>query len=198
MNAADLRRVLSTGIAIVGLIASTSLAAHNLLQNPGFATVLDPWQPFNGFGQTTVLSNFDANGDPNSGSAFVTIPANSTFRQPPAAQQCVAITPNTTYVYGGKAYLPNATTVANGNDVFASAQFFPAPNCAGNVDVFDFSAHVSTRDTWLGMLGVITSGASDVSVQIYPYLDAAVGTTVQLYFDDMFLLPDAIFRGTFN
>jgi hypothetical protein len=193
----DCRHVLRHVVVAISLLASLPLAAQNLLQNPGFATALPPWQPFNGFGQTTVWSSFDAAGNPNSGSAFVTIPASSTFRQPPAAQQCVAIQPNTTYVYGGNAYLPTATA-ADGADAFASAQFFPTAGCAGGVDVFQFSPHVSTRDAWVGILDVITSGPSDLSVQIYPYVDAPTGTLLQLYFDDMFLLPDAIFRGGFE
>jgi hypothetical protein len=193
----DFHRVLRNGIAAIGLFASLPLAAQNLLQNPGFATALDPWEPFNGFGQTTVWSSFDAAGAPNSGSAYGTVPASSTYRQPPTAIQCVAVEPNTTYVYGGKAYLPSATAAA-GADAFVSAQFLPATGCAGNSDVFQFSPHVNTRDAWVGILDVVTSGPNDLSVQIYTYVDAPTGTTMQSYFDDMFLVPDAVFRGGFE
>lgn len=193
----DCRRALRHVVVAIGLLASLPLAAQNLLQNPGFASALPPWEPFNGFGQTTVWSSFDAGGDPNSGSAYGTIPADSTFRVPPYASQCVAVQPNTTYVYGGKAYLPSASA-ADGADAFASAQFYPPSGCAGNVDVFQFSTNVNTRDVWTGILDVITSGPSDQSVQIYMYVYAPTGTVLQSYFDDMFLMPDAIFRVRFE
>jgi hypothetical protein len=193
----DCRRALRHGIAALSLLASLPLPAQNLLQNPGFASVLDPWEPFNAFGATTVWSSFDAGGDPNSGSAFGTIPADSTFRAPPYASQCVVVVPNTTYLYGGRAYLPTATVADNG-DAFASAQFYPNTGCSGNVDVFQFSSHVSTRDAWTGILDVITSGPSDQSVRIYMYVFAPTDTLMQSYFDDMFLVPDTIFRGPFE
>lgn len=190
-------RAARLGVAAISLLACWPLAAQNLLTNPGFATALDPWQPFDGFGQTTVWSSFDSGANPNSGSAHGTIPANSTFRQPPTAVQCVAVQPNTTYVYGGKAYLPSAAA-ADGADAFASAQFFPSIGCNSNVDVFQFSAHATTRDAWVGILDVVTSGPSDTSVQIYTYVNAPTGTLLESYFDDMFLMPDAVFRSDFE
>ena len=193
----DIYRVMRICVAATSLLASLPVGAQNLLQNPGFATSLDPWEPFGGFGQTTVWSSFDAANDPNSGSAFGTIPADSSFRVPPYASQCVVIEPNTTYVYGGKAFMPSATTSPDATS-FADVEFYPNTGCFGNNDLFQFAPHVSTHDAWMQILDVATTLPSDLSVRINMYVYAPTGITMQSDFDDMFLMPDAIFRSGFE
>ncbi len=193
----DFYRAMRAGIAAAGLLASLPIAAQNLLLNPGFATALAPWQPFNGFGQTTVWSNVDAGANPDSGSAYVTIPADSLFRQPPGASQCVAVQPNTTYVYGGKAYLPSASA-ADGADAFASAQFFPVGKlrrqrrCIPVLAARDHARCVD-RNTRCRQQRTQRHIAASLPVRGCPN-----GTVLQMYFDDMFLIPDAIFGGRFD
>jgi len=193
----DRCRALRRGVAALSLLASLPLAAQNLLQNPGFATVLDPWEPFNGFGATTVWSSFDAGGNPNSGSAYGNIPADSIFRAPPYASQCVIIAPNTTYLFGGKAFMPTASTSPDASS-FADVEFYPNTGCFGNNDFFQFAPHVFTHDAWTQILDVVTTLQNDQSVRINMYVYAPDGITMQSYFDDMFLIPDVIFRGRFE
>lgn len=178
-------------------LASLPLAAQNLLQNPGFATALDPWVPNTGFNQTTVWSGFDAGGDPDSGSAMGTIPADDAFGETTYADVCVVIEPNTTYLYGGNAFMPSATT-SPGATSYVDIQFYANTGCFGNNDLAEFTHPVSTRDIWTQMLGVATSGAGDQSVYMNMYVYAPTGIAMQSYFDDMFLIPDAIFHDDFE
>jgi hypothetical protein len=190
-------RALCHAVAAIGLLASLPLAAQNLLQNPGFSTALDPWEPFDGFGQTAIWVSFDAGGNPNSGSVFGTIPADSVFRDPPYAFQCLVVAPNTTYLYGGKAFMPSAST-ASGAASLAAIGLYPNTNCIGVSNFFKSAPRVLTQNAWVPTRDIVTTPQDVHSARIYMYVHAPDGATMQSYFDDMFLMPDAIFRGGFE
>jgi hypothetical protein len=192
-----IHRVLRICVAAIGLLAGLPLAAQNLLQNPGFATSLDPWASFNAFGVTAVWSSFDASNDPTSGSVYATIPANNGFNTPPTVYQCVAIEPKSTYLFGGKAYLPSATVL---DDASASirAQVYTTTDCTSSPDQLLDAPDVTARDIWSIVSAPVTSGAAELSIRIALVVYTPTSDAMQLYFDDIFLMQDTIFHDGFE
>lgn len=175
----------------LGLIASLSAlpaSAQNLLINPTFDVNLDGWDPFTGFGILQEWSSVDSASDPSSGSLYGTLPADSTFRIPIYASQCVVVAPDTLYRFGGKVLIPSSTSpTPSYGTVFANT--YDSANCAGNYVENIVAPEVYVKDAWTRTSATLQTGANVGSIRVHLRVFAPANTTLRSHFDAIFLEP---------
>jgi hypothetical protein len=181
----------AAGLLGICLLHMAPLCAQNLVQNPGFTSDLGGWAPFDFFGLTEQWTAIDAGGDVQSGSIQGTLPASGTFRNPIYASQCVAVQSGKTYLFGTKVLLPSQTTPATAYaTVFVNT--YPATGCAGNPSMNIVAPNVTTVDAWTATASSVTTGPSDQSIQVDLRVFAPFDTTLISYFDDVYLIDQAL------
>lgn len=174
------------------------VGAQNLIVNPGFIGNLDGWTPFDAFDVTAAWSPLDQANSAKSGSLLGTLPAQGTFRNPPYASQCIALSPNRDYDFGAKVLLPEATTPV-GARAYVAIEVLHAVDCGGAAMVVAYSPQVMTTGAWIDTSAQFSSGPQGVSAQVILYVSAPSNTLLQSHFDDVFvMLPELLFRDGFE
>ncbi|HEX4960775.1 MAG TPA: hypothetical protein VF173_08045 [Thermoanaerobaculia bacterium] len=173
-------------LLLAGLTASAS--AQNLLVNPNFDTGLGGWQ-VGGVPMVSWDGTRDADGSPTSGSA------RAVWQQPvvtgiyPVVSQCVEITPGTSYLFGGKVFLPPGQTTS-GSGFFVALQFGTS-GCSGPPPPGSFvqTPPVLIPGSWTET--TTTIAAFGHSILVSAYLSPNAGGTFQASYDDLILAPDS-------
>jgi hypothetical protein len=174
------------------------VCAQNLVINPEFIGNLDGWTPFNAFDVTATWSPLDQANSAKSGSLLGTLPAHGTFRNPPYASQCIALSPNRDYDFGAKVFLPEATTPINAR-AYVAIEVAAGADCGGNATVVAYTPQVMTTGVWTETAAQVNSGPTGISAQVVLYVSAAPLTLMQSHFDDVFVMqPELLFREGFE
>lgn len=176
---------------VVFALGSGSVAAQNILVNPGFATSLDGWTVESGV--SAAWSPLDIAGSAASGSALVTNSSNTAgfFG---GLTQCVAVVPGVTYAFRVRFRVPSGQTSTA--RVQGALDYFSGLSCGGST-AGGFGngtgAIASGFDAWgdfaIGT-GVISTGVASALVGIRLAKVAGDGI-VQAYFDEPSLAPVA-------
>ncbi len=186
-------------IILLGLCLVTGpVCAQNLVINHEFFGNLDGWTPFNAFDVTTTWSPLDHANSVESGSLLGTLPPQGTFRNPPYAFQCIALSPNRDYDFGAKVFLPEATTPTNAR-AYVAIEVLPGVDCSGISTIVAYSPQVMTTGAWTDTVGQFNSGPNGVTAHVVLYVSAASMTLMRSHFDDVFVMqPEVLLRNGFE
>ena len=180
-------------------MSASPLYAQNIVVNPGFDIDLSSWDLFEAFDVSAAWSPLDELGDPASGSIRGTLPAAGTFRTPIYASQCIPVTPDTMYTFGGSVLLPSASTPALAyGTLFVNTH--ASAGCTGNATINLATPTVTTLDVWTPTQSIVTTGPDDYSIRIHMRVFAPADTTLESHFDNLFViaLADEIFADGFD
>lgn len=128
------------------LLAATPASAQNLLTNPHFDTDLTGWT-----GLATFDGTRDANGSPSSGSASVAV-TTPTFLV--LLRQCIPAAQNTSYDFGGQAFIQQAPA---GGAVGVSLAFTSDSTCTSSLGSAGTGSPVSAVGAWGSSTGTAVS-----------------------------------------
>jgi hypothetical protein len=174
------------------------VCAQNLVINPEFIGNLDGWTPFNAFDVTATWSPLDQANSAKSGSLLGTLPAQGTFRNPPYASQCIALSPNRDYDFGARVLLPEASTPTSSR-AYVAIEVLAAMDCGGSATAVAYSPQVMTTGAWAATAAQFNSGPTGFSAQVLLYVSAPSNTLLQSHFDDVFVMqPELLFREGFE
>ncbi len=170
--------------AALSVMAGSSVAAGNLIINPGMDTSLGGWSfPF---GRTASWSSTDARGIPDSGSAVMVNEGLSNGATPLTMTQCVTLSPRTNYTFGARTYIPARQPA--GAAAVMWVYTYASSDCGGTV-LADYSVSGSTAGAWELQSDSFTAGSSVHSAYILLGVWKSTGVSLNASgsFDDVFV-----------
>jgi hypothetical protein len=183
---------------LLTLALPAAASAQNLLINGDFSAALNGWQ----FPDATpMLSPFDVNGAPNSGSAFGTNSEATAGARVYVLRQCIPITQPGLYVLGVSAFTP--TGQVDGNLLFTAIARANAPNCSGGFfnesGLFLPSIGQWQRYTSGTFLQIPAPLSPDTTIEVLLGIDKTpAGGSFSGYFDAVSLAADVIYQNGFE
>jgi hypothetical protein len=161
-------------------LAAPAARAQNLVVNPEFDTNVDSWTIpifIPPGGATLSWSPLDWNGNPGSGSAFVTNELSFANSIGGAVSTCMVVPTTGLYEYGAQILIPSGQ--ATTGEVFVARAFWEAPGCVGIAKIFiDQVVTTATTDVWVPILiqGFTETAGTELQIFLGINKDQAAGT----------------------
>jgi len=190
-------RILSILVIALAYLPAAGAADYvNKLSNGTFELDVAGWAPV--LDTIIMWDPMDADGNPSSGSAMVTNPAD--YQTTRGAQQCSEVLEgDTEYLLRAMVLIPGMQPA--GGRGYLRVYVYPQPNCGGNPELNLFSSEVysATPDQWLRSTLALTTqpSAQSALVRLTVTTDTG-GGYLDVAFDNVGLLYAEVFEDGFE
>ncbi len=179
-------------------VMNTAKAQPNMVLNGGFDGSIAQWDPFTGFGVEQRHDSLDAADDNQSGSLRGFLPAESTFRLPPAASQKFEVSGDRVYFFGGQIFIPSGQVAVGRAQLFVTS--FDNPGCFGNsLPGSVTTALVFSDSDWTLTMADYRTAPEALCVRLWLRMIAPANEDLVVHFDDIFHeVMDDVFENGFE
>jgi hypothetical protein len=181
----SMRAAVIAAVAIL-VVPSAFAQSWNLLDNPHFDTGVLHWSEAS---QAIITwdPSVDAFGDPDSGSVLI-VQITGDIDAAVAVADCVSITPNTEYRFGGRIYVQGAQPGTP--RVLVGLALYDGPGCTGSALSGPSTSNLVTTDQWMMKESSWITQPEAVSARFRVNIFNSTTDTFEVHGDTMFVIDN--------